>query len=256
MKAILEGYRVLDLSQLVAGPLAAASLVDLGADVIKVEPPAGDKCRMLGEERFAPDCGVPRQISQANVAPDGLAYTFHLRHGVKFHNGREMKAADVKYSLERTCNPKTQSPGSGYYGSIKGFDEEQAGKTTELSGVTTPDDYTVKLQLTSPNATMLHIMALNFSFVVPKEEVDKYGADFGKHPVQLLLRAHQRMHMLDRHDPRILGGGGPRDRDQRFSGRIGDQVQVKIAGRGHHQDADNLSINGEKAMPEPVRQES
>jgi peptide/nickel transport system substrate-binding protein/oligopeptide transport system substrate-binding protein len=89
----------------------------------------------------------------------------------------------VKYSLERTCNPKTQSPGSGYYGSIKGFDEEQAGKTTELSGVTTPDDYTVKIELTHPDATMLHLMALNFSFVVPKEEVEKYGADFGKHPV-------------------------------------------------------------------------
>jgi crotonobetainyl-CoA:carnitine CoA-transferase CaiB-like acyl-CoA transferase len=58
MKPILEGYRVLDLSQLVAGPLAAASLVDLGADVIKVEPPSGDKCRMLGEARIAPDCGA------------------------------------------------------------------------------------------------------------------------------------------------------------------------------------------------------
>ena len=126
---------------------------------------------------------VPDLAESYEVAPDGLTYTFHLRHGVKFHNGREMKAADVKYSLERTCNPKTQSPGAGYYGSIKGFDDYQAGKATELAGVTTPDDYTVKIELSHPDATTLHLMALNFSFVVPKEEVEKYGADFGKHPV-------------------------------------------------------------------------
>ncbi len=122
---------------------------------------------------------IPDLAESFEVSPDGLAYTFHLRHGVKFHNGREMKAADVKYSLERTCNPDTQSPGAGYYGAIKGFDEFQKDKK-DLAGITTPDDYTVKIELAHPDATMLHLMALNFSFVVPKEAVN---ADFGKHPV-------------------------------------------------------------------------
>src|SRR5882724_9916541 len=126
---------------------------------------------------------IPDLAESYEVSPDGLTYTFKLKHGVKFHNGREMKAADVKYSLERTCNPDTQSPGAGYYGSLKGFDDYQAGKAKELTGVTTPDDYTVKIELSHPDATLLHLMALNFSFVVPKEEVEKYGADFGKHPV-------------------------------------------------------------------------
>jgi len=65
---------------------------------------------------------VPDLAESYDIAPDGLTYTFHLRHGVKFHNGREMKAADVKYSLERTCNPKTQSPGSSFFGAIEGFE--------------------------------------------------------------------------------------------------------------------------------------
>jgi ABC-type transport system substrate-binding protein len=125
---------------------------------------------------------IPDLAESYEVSPDGLTYTFKLRHGVKFHNGREMKASDVKYSLERTCNPDTQSPGAGYYGAIKGFDDFQKDKK-DLAGVTTPDDYTVKIELAHPDATMLHLMALNFSFVVPKEEVEKYGADFGKHPV-------------------------------------------------------------------------
>src|SRR5262245_55057411 len=126
---------------------------------------------------------VPDLAESYEVSDDGLTYTFKLRHGVKFHNGREMTAADVKYSLERTCNPATQSPGAGYYGALKGFDDFQAGKATELTGVQAVDDYTVKIGLSRPDATIFHLLALNFSYVVPKEVVEAEGPDFGHKPV-------------------------------------------------------------------------
>ena len=44
-----------------------------------------------------------------------------------------------------------------------------------MSGITTPDDSTVVFQLIEPNATMLHVFALNFSFAVPKEVAEKFG---------------------------------------------------------------------------------
>ncbi|ESZ27293.1 ABC transporter substrate-binding protein [Mesorhizobium sp. L2C084A000] len=125
----------------------------------------------------------PDLAESYEIAPDGKTFTFKLRHGVKFHNGREMTADDVKYSLDRVTNPKTQSPGAGFFGSIKGYDDVAAGKAESLSGVTVVDPYTVKFELTRPDATFLHVMAINFAHVVPKEEVEKYGADFGKHPV-------------------------------------------------------------------------
>jgi ABC-type transport system substrate-binding protein len=125
----------------------------------------------------------PDLAESSAVSDDGLTYTFKLREGLKFHNGRAVTSADVKYSLERAVNPSTQSPGGGYFGMIKGYDDVSAGKATELAGIATPDDRTVVFTLTRPDATFLHLMAINFSYVVPKEEVEKAGADWGKQPV-------------------------------------------------------------------------
>jgi oligopeptide transport system substrate-binding protein len=117
------------------------------------------------------------------ISDDGMTYTFKLRDGAKFHNGRPVTSADVKYSFERAVNPKTQSPGASYFSAIKGYEDAIGGKTTDFAGVTTPDAKTVVFTLTHADATFLHLMALNFGMIVPKEEIEKAGADWGKKPV-------------------------------------------------------------------------
>jgi ABC-type transport system substrate-binding protein len=112
---------------------------------------------------------VPDLALSYDIAPDGQAYTFRLRRGVKFHNGRELAAEDVKYSIERAMNPATQSPGAGFFGSI--------------AAIEAPDPATVVFRLNRPDATFLHVMAINFAFAVPKEEAEKHGPDFGRNPV-------------------------------------------------------------------------
>jgi peptide/nickel transport system substrate-binding protein/oligopeptide transport system substrate-binding protein len=125
----------------------------------------------------------PDLAESYEISPDGKVFTFKLRDGVKFHNGRAMTAEDVKYSLDRVTNPETQSPGAGFFGAIMGYEEMAAGTAKSLSGVTTPDEKTVRIELSRPDATFLHVMGLNFASIVPKEAVDEFGADFGKHPV-------------------------------------------------------------------------
>jgi ABC-type dipeptide transport system, periplasmic component len=126
---------------------------------------------------------VPSLAESFEVAPDGLTYTFKLRKGVKFSNGREVIASDVKYSIERAINPKTQGPGAGFFGAIVGFDDLMGGSTETLSGIETPDDGTVIFKLIRPDATFLHVLAINFASIVPKEAVEAAGGDFGKKPV-------------------------------------------------------------------------
>jgi ABC-type transport system substrate-binding protein len=112
---------------------------------------------------------VPDLAESYEITNDGKTFTFKLRAGAKFHNGREVTADDVKYSIERVLDPATQSPGAGFFGSI--------------ASMTVVDPLTIKFDLSRPDATFLHVMAINFAHVVPKEAVDEFGADFGHHPV-------------------------------------------------------------------------
>ncbi|MEM8658592.1 MAG: ABC transporter substrate-binding protein, partial [Pseudomonadota bacterium] len=125
----------------------------------------------------------PGLAESYTVSEDGMTFTFSLRPGVTFHNGREVVAEDVKYSLDRVTNPVTQSPGAGFFAAIAGYDAMADGTATTLEGVTVVDPSTVEIQLSRPDATFLHVMALNFASIVPQEAVDAAEGDFGKQPV-------------------------------------------------------------------------
>src|SRR5262249_53146016 len=58
---------------------------------------------------------VPALAERWEVSPDGKHYTFHLRPGVKFHNGRPLTAGDFVYSMNRALNPKTRSEVAATY---------------------------------------------------------------------------------------------------------------------------------------------
>lgn len=126
---------------------------------------------------------TPGNAESWEINEDGTVYTFKLKPGVKFHNGREVKAEDFKYSLERLVDPKNASPNAGNLQIVVGYDEFTSGAASEFSGVKVIDDYTLEITLSTPNNTFLSIMSLPYTAAVPKEVVEELGDEFGSKPV-------------------------------------------------------------------------
>jgi oligopeptide transport system substrate-binding protein len=114
---------------------------------------------------------VPALAEKWELSADGLKYTFHLRKGVKFHNGREFTADDVKFTFNRLIDAKvaTTYARSIVIGSIAGFADADAGKATELSGIKVVDPQTVEITLSAPNSAFLPILTMTQAVIVPKE---------------------------------------------------------------------------------------
>ena len=116
---------------------------------------------------------VPDIAESWDISSDGRTYTFKLRKGAKFHNGREVTAQDFKFSIERAADPKTDShTADTYLGDVKGVLDKLAGKAKEVSGVKVVDDHTLQLILDEPRFYFLAKLTYPTAFVVDKDNVE------------------------------------------------------------------------------------
>ena len=114
------------------------------------------------------------------ISDDGLVYTIPLRQGVKFHNGREMVADDVAFSLAWQLWPEVYSWGKTYMENVVGYDEVIDGATQELSGVKVIDPSTIEVTLKTPQAVFPAILSMTMNGISPKQETIDAGAEWGK----------------------------------------------------------------------------
>ncbi len=91
------------------------------------------------------------------VSSNGKEWTFALRKGVKFHNGRALTAGDVKFSLDRILDPKTAARGKGALSIIE--------------SVQVVDPQTVRVHLTRASGAFLSRIAGTYQAILPPEAV-------------------------------------------------------------------------------------
>lgn len=98
---------------------------------------------------------VPWLAESWEANSEGTVWTFHLRKGVKFHDGSDFDAEDVVYTFRRIKDPATGSPGAG---GLSIFENE---------GITAVDAHTVQIKLDKPNAELPLLMHEEYSLMVP-----------------------------------------------------------------------------------------
>lgn len=114
------------------------------------------------DENMLPQPGLAEKWEQI----DPRTMLFHLRKGVKFHNGEELKASDVKFTLDKM----TKSPSVAH---IAGA----------IESVDVVDDYTVKVTTKTAFAPLLNHLAHTASSILNEKAVREGGSQYGQNPV-------------------------------------------------------------------------
>ena len=105
---------------------------------------------------------IPDLAQRWEIAPDGKKYTFHLRKGVKFHDGADLTADDVKATYDRICRPP------------KGVVIPRTPLFATVGDIVAVDPYTVEFRMTEarPKAYMLGAFASGWNIIVRKKTLD------------------------------------------------------------------------------------
>ncbi|MGH7120278.1 MAG: ABC transporter substrate-binding protein [Acetobacteraceae bacterium] len=131
---------------------------------------------------------IPNVAEHFEASEDLLSYTFHIRPGVKFHNGAPVTSADVKYSFERVKDPKTGAVNYAVFNAVKSIE--------------TPDSLTVVVTMSQVYAPFLQRLAeIGAGAVIPKDSGPLQGkAPIGCGPFKFVSREFGNKAVLQRFD--------------------------------------------------------
>jgi ABC-type transport system substrate-binding protein len=107
------------------------------------------------------------------VSDQGRVFRFTLRDGIKFHNGREVTAEDISWSMHRLLSERIGSPGYPFFKSIVGAPAYHAGEVDHIEGIVVVDDRTIEFRLDEADQTFLNALAMPFSYPLAREHVEE-----------------------------------------------------------------------------------
>lgn len=104
-----------------------------------------------------------------HLESDNLTWNFNIRKDMKFHNGRNITAEDIKFSFERLLSKELDSPNRWFLEMIQGADEFYEGKASKVSGIHIINDYNLKIILKYPYSSFVNNLAHCSCSILPKE---------------------------------------------------------------------------------------
>lgn len=134
---------------------------------------------------------VPYLAEEWNVTSNRKIYNFKIKDNAYFSNGRKCNAFDIKHTIERLANPKVLPASYEWLFKdlpIRGLQKYQRDcrnnvKEPDLSGIKVLDENLVQIEFDRPSPLFLKELAMPIFSIIPKEEVDKWGSEYGYHPV-------------------------------------------------------------------------
>jgi ABC-type oligopeptide transport system substrate-binding subunit len=132
---------------------------------------------------------LPAAAETWEVSDDGLTWTFHLRPGALWSDGKTpVTAQDFEFALKRALDPATGNSWAWFYYDIKGALDYNTGVTTDRDavGVKAVDDLTLAIETTVPAPYLPLLMAFPSGAPVPREMVEKYGDQWSLNPETML----------------------------------------------------------------------
>jgi len=128
---------------------------------------------------------VPDLAERWEVDDSGTVYTFYLRENARFHNGRQVTAEDVRYSLERACDPERGSVkrAQSYLNDIVGAMARTMGEARSIAGLKVIDDFTIQITIDAPKPYFLSKLTYPTFYVVNRENIEDTSRNWLSYPI-------------------------------------------------------------------------
>jgi oligopeptide transport system substrate-binding protein len=126
---------------------------------------------------------APALAESWELSADGLTYTFKLRDGIRFHNGRAVVAEDVIYSLKRALSPGFSGPLLAPLLVIRGAKEFYDNEGSEIPGLSVKDSATVVITLEKTFPPFLGVLTSQVGSILPEEVYSDPGEAYLRNPV-------------------------------------------------------------------------